>query len=375
MRYVIYLFFTVLLVLSGCTKKPHTEFYFIVVEDLHGDKTWDSQFPIAQVCESNNDTTVITDALYMLSDILLKEVVMANSSEYSPVKISAHKFVITIFREDGSEVPLENYAFKDTIESIFSRSEWLGKKEVKAARDFYMTNTNLFDSVPDLSPDILSSDPRRFFDPTLKIRIERNNHPDKETSYPQIDSTGDLLKSFVIKSIVLIVVVIWIFVLLIKRDLRRSPYAVTKFKGNRPRPILSMLNRDGDLNEDCWVSEIAGTEYRYNKTGGFCGWIENDSENTYNKRSMGIYNADGRLLGYIPECDLNNYRWWCKGQPVPCVGVLYKERGGLKGKVYIALPCNEEFLNEAFGQYMEVVKVVYGPEYLPRPKSIKFKTK
>lgn len=135
-----------------------------------------------------------------------------------------------------------------------------------------------------------------------------------------------------------------------------------------------MLNRDGDIQNDEWLTYIAGVKHHISKydIGGFSGWVANDSANTYDRSAMGVYNSFGKLLGYIPANELNDYREWCGAQPQPCVGFIFTENGHPRGRVKILRPCNKEFLQTEFSRYLQWVNDNYGNKFLPKSMSMQF---
>lgn len=151
------------------------------------------------------------------------------------------------------------------------------------------------------------------------------------------------------------------------------------FKPSRTKkkPVLKMLNCEGDPHEDEWHTYIAGVNHHASKydIGGFSGWVAPDPENTHDNKAMGIYgalNKTGLLLGYIPAKELSDYREWCDAQPQPCVGFIFVEDGQMRGRVKILRPCNEEFLEKEFTRYLQWVNDNYGAEYLPKSMNMQF---
>ncbi|MBD5391267.1 hypothetical protein HDR66_00495 [bacterium] len=142
----------------------------------------------------------------------------------------------------------------------------------------------------------------------------------------------------------------------------------------KKKPVLQMLNREGDMHEDEWHTYIAGLPHHASKydIGGFSGWVEADYNNKYDRNAMGVYNSFGKLLGYIPAKELSEYREWCDAQSQPCVGFIYSEDGQLRGRIKILHPCNEEFLEKEFSRYLQWVRNNYGEEYLPKTLDMTF---
>lgn len=139
-------------------------------------------------------------------------------------------------------------------------------------------------------------------------------------------------------------------------------------------PAIKLLNREGDANEDEWHTYIAGVNHHAGAgdIGGFTGWIENDYRNSYDRKAMGIYNSAGKLLGYIPAKELQNYRVWCSAKPQPCVGFIYFEDGQIRGRVKTLRPCNKEFIETEFSKYLQWVNDNYGKAYLPKSMSVTY---
>lgn len=150
----------------------------------------------------------------------------------------------------------------------------------------------------------------------------------------------------------------------------------SKLKIPRKKPVIQMLNREADWQEDGWHTYIAGLHHHVSKydIGGFTGWVENDHGNTYDSNAMGVFNSFGKLLGYIPAKELSDYRAWCDAKPQPCVGFVFVEDGQIRGKVKILRPCNEEFLQKGFSSYLQWVNDNFGSEYLPKSMNMTFNT-
>lgn len=149
---------------------------------------------------------------------------------------------------------------------------------------------------------------------------------------------------------------------------------ITDRDQRQPKPVIKMLNREGDTHEDEWHTYIAGLSHRTSEfdAGGFMGWVENDPHNFYDIEAMGVYNSFGRLLGYIPKKELDDYRHWCAGAAMPCMGYIFSEEGQIRGRVKILRPCNEEFLKTEFSRYAQWVYENKGKDYLPKTTSLDF---
>lgn len=178
-------------------------------------------------------------------------------------------------------------------------------------------------------------------------------------------------------TIAIILAVLAILLLSVMKSINDSSQqnqSKTSSSTRQSKPVIKMLNREGDVQEDEWHTYIAGLSHHASKynIGGFTGIVANDVNNTRFPDAMGVYNSSGKLLGYIPAKDLNEYREWCDAMPQPCVGFIFEEDGELRGRVKILRPCNEEFIQQEFTRYLQWVNDNYGKKYLPPTMSMQF---
>lgn len=135
-----------------------------------------------------------------------------------------------------------------------------------------------------------------------------------------------------------------------------------------PVPSIKLLDRPGDRFADSYGTIIAGVRYRCDETdeGGFTGFIVPDPDNEADSRAMAVCSFD-RLLGYIPEKDLDEFITWCDGKPVPCVGYIFVDdgTGDVRGRVKAFLPCNAKFLRDEFSRYIQWLNDERGEEFVP----------
>lgn len=174
--------------------------------------------------------------------------------------------------------------------------------------------------------------------------------------------------------IIIVIVLVWAVVSTAKAESGSNSSKQNSFK---KKPVLKMLNREGDLHEDEWHTYIAGVKYHAYKydIGGFYGWVGPDKDNLHDNKAMGIYasfDSKGKLLGYIPAKELSDYREWCDAQPQPCVGFIFVEDGEMRGRVKILRPCSEEFLEKEFSRYLQWFKDNFGTKYVPKSKNMQF---
>ncbi len=165
---------------------------------------------------------------------------------------------------------------------------------------------------------------------------------------------------------IIVVICVVVFLFAISGNSKENKKTTT-IKLRKPELIIKMLNREGDLHEDEWHTYIAGVPHHAFKSdvGGFCGYVANDPNNSYDKNAVAVY-SKLKLFGYIPARELADYRAWSEGAVMPCVGFIYIEDGQLRGRVKILKPCSLEFLQEGFANYINWIKDTHGEKYIPR---------
>lgn len=136
------------------------------------------------------------------------------------------------------------------------------------------------------------------------------------------------------------------------------------------QPPIKMLHRDGYPDSDEWDTIIADVAElcTAKDIGGFFGFVAKDSKNPEKPNAMGIYNDFGRLVGYIPEEELADYRQWCDDSAMPCGGFIQMDSstGKLRGFVKIVRPCNEDYMKNSLLKYFQWVVDNYGDRYVPK---------
>ena len=149
---------------------------------------------------------------------------------------------------------------------------------------------------------------------------------------------------------------------------RYSPHTIReKPKTNETEIIVRLLNTQDDEEDGLYEFKINGLQHYCTKYDEcvFEGVVFNESSNPYNKRAMAVVNMSPKILGYVPEFELKEYREWSKGQSYPCVGFIrcfVDEIGEEKifGRATAIKPCNIEFVNrmkkELIDGYKEELK-------------------
>lgn len=116
--------------------------------------------------------------------------------------------------------------------------------------------------------------------------------------------------------------------------------------------IVQTLDLPDDYEDGTYESKIAGVSLRCTEAdkGIFNGIIYNEEDNPYNPKAMAIVSMKKKLIGYIPESELNDYYDWSNGLPVTCVGFIksFVNEYGKKilfGRVTAIKPCNSKFVS------------------------------
>lgn len=116
--------------------------------------------------------------------------------------------------------------------------------------------------------------------------------------------------------------------------------------------IVQTLDLPDDYEDGTYESKIAGVSLRCTEAdkGIFNGIIYNEEDNPYNSNAMAIVSMKKKLIGYIPESELNDYYDWSNGLPVTCVGFIksFVNEYGKKilfGRVTAIKPCNSKFVS------------------------------
>lgn len=113
---------------------------------------------------------------------------------------------------------------------------------------------------------------------------------------------------------------------------------------------------------DTWTTNVAGANRRCtpNDVGGIVGYVEAEPTNDYNPNAMGVYLANGKLIGYIAERELEDYRAWSRTKKLPFVGYIdintAKGFGVVASRIHIIVPKSREFLLDRAGKFYISIK-------------------
>ena len=127
--------------------------------------------------------------------------------------------------------------------------------------------------------------------------------------------------------------------------------------------IVRTLDMPDDEEDGIYESKIAGITLRCTEAdkGIFNGIIYNEEDNPYNNNAMAIISMKKKLIGYLPDNEINKYWNWSKGLPVTCVGFIksfVNDEGKkiLYGKVYAIKPCNTKFVKSKICELDEEIE-------------------
>lgn len=86
---------------------------------------------------------------------------------------------------------------------------------------------------------------------------------------------------------------------------------------------------------------VSGLAHHCSKkdVGFFTGTVFNEKDNAYNSKAMAVGNAQTKkIVGYVPEAILDNYRKWCGRKNCTCIGYIFFDGDALRGRVRAYLP-------------------------------------
>ena len=117
------------------------------------------------------------------------------------------------------------------------------------------------------------------------------------------------------------------------------------------RPFTGILDHSGGVN-DFYVAGLAHHCSRKD-VGFFTGTVFNDKDNQYNRKAMAVYsNQKERIVGYVPEAILDNYRKWCGRKNCVCIGYIFHDGEALRGRIRAYLPdLDRELMMKDIAEY------------------------
>lgn len=141
-----------------------------------------------------------------------------------------------------------------------------------------------------------------------------------------------------------------------QKSFKQSPTYSSRTIRDKPKPkqkeiVVKTLDLPDDYEDGTYESNISGITFRCTEAdkGIFNGIIYNEEDNPYNSKAMAIVSMKKKLIGYIPDSELDDYYDWSNGYPVTCVGFIksFVNEDGKKilfGKVTAIKPCNSNFV-------------------------------
>lgn len=112
--------------------------------------------------------------------------------------------------------------------------------------------------------------------------------------------------------------------------------------------FLLSLDYDEDLDENTETFDITGLRYHCTAEdcGPIVGYVQPDPSNVHDSRAQAVIRADGKLMGYIPRTQLDDYEDFNEDDVVcPFVGEIeLDDRGWLIGEIKVIIPTSIEFV-------------------------------
>lgn len=120
------------------------------------------------------------------------------------------------------------------------------------------------------------------------------------------------------------------------------------------------------LDRQVWDVFIAGLGHHCSKddVGFFSGVVYNESDNPVDKKAMAIGNHfTKKIVGYIPNGILADYREWCGKKSRPCVGYIYWDGEQLRGRARVYPEMEDtSLIDQDVNKYASLVAEHFGWE-------------
>lgn len=114
--------------------------------------------------------------------------------------------------------------------------------------------------------------------------------------------------------------------------------------------FLEDLDYYEDLEENSETFDIAGLRYycTVHDCGTITGIVKPDPSNTHDSRAQAVIRSDGKLLGYIPQSQLDWYQDFNDQNVVcPFVGEMEMDsRNGLQAEIKVIIPTSLGFVTD-----------------------------
>ena len=114
--------------------------------------------------------------------------------------------------------------------------------------------------------------------------------------------------------------------------------------------FLLSLDYDEDLEENTETFDIAGLRYHCTEKdcGPIVGYVKPEPSNVHDSRAQAVIRSDGKLLGYIPRTQLDDYEDFNEDDVVcPFVGeIMPDDSDWLYGEIKVIIPTSIEFVRD-----------------------------
>ena len=127
--------------------------------------------------------------------------------------------------------------------------------------------------------------------------------------------------------------------------------------------FLDRLTYDEELSKETMDSEISGLRYycRAEDMGYIRGIVAPEPSNVHDPRAKAVIRSDGKLIGYLPRTDINQYELLNEdhlSMVCPFAGqITMNSKGWLESEIRIALPANKEFVEDELENYLRLLTV------------------
>lgn len=164
--------------------------------------------------------------------------------------------------------------------------------------------------------------------------------------------------------VVLVIVVVFLCFAALKKKMQMENAQISQRTQvtAEPRSIKTGI-LDGEVM-DVFIAGL-GRHCTMADIGTFSGVIFNEMDNPVDKKAMAIgSHFTKKILGYVPNAVLDDYRKWCKLEKRPCVGFIFWDGEHLRGRCRVYPSCNDDMekFQEDGAKYFQLVSEHFGWE-------------
>lgn len=136
----------------------------------------------------------------------------------------------------------------------------------------------------------------------------------------------------------LVFLAIVLVVLVVGASQKRKKQRAGEYYAAAQKETTDAIVDTGFPAEDVFIAGLAHHCTRAD-IGMFTGFVYNDKGNPVNPDAMAVWdNRTQKIIGYVPEVVLEDYRAYCKGKRCRCIGYVYHDGEHLRGRVRSYLP-------------------------------------